>query len=510
MTNMNQTVYFRPKKAKPATLFIVDKSQKVKLISLRGNKTVGRLYPEANCDILLDSLIVGRRHGEFIFDDSDGSYYYIDNNSKNGTFINGQKLEPYNDRGSKAYKLSDGDIIRIDRRILENPHPEAILIIFSTSFDEYDKWTEFNIGNLSSITIGRDSGNTIVLNDMMSSRNHAIMRKKGGEWYVTDQKSKNGVEVNGTGISKNKKIFDHDVISIGNTTLVILKEKIIYNITEERNSSLSIAIEKRTVRFGKKLLLKNIEAQINTGDFVLILGGSGAGKTTLIRSIMGERRFGEKTVGKVVLEGKDLYSNFKRMKSQIGIVPQFLTLRLNDTVKKTIIDEARIKLGKGYSTNEINQRVEKIMKDVGIKSLENHLISQLSGGQKKKVSVAVQLVGFQKVFICDEPDSGLDAASRIQQMGLLKEISLSNKIVMVITHEPDDAYDLFTKVIVLAKSSKDGAGHTAYFGDVQGAMEFFGVKRLQDIMLKINPVVEGGEGLADKFIEKYKKRFGGY
>ena len=198
------------------------------------------------------------------------------------------------------------------------------------------------------------------------------------------------------------------------------------------------------------------------------------------------------------------------MKSQIGLVPQFVNLRLNDKVNETLMDIAQIKLdSRYYSKEDMQKRVNDVMEKVGIKNLENHLIRQLSGGQKKKVSVAAQLVGFQKVFICDEPDSGLDAASRVQQMEILKEISNNGKIVMVISHEPDDAVDsetneiLFTKVIVLAKSSRDGAGHLAFFGSPHDALNYFGVNRLQDIMKEINPPHEGGKGKADYYLEKY-------
>ena len=174
------------------------------------------------------------------------------------------------------------------------------------------------------------------------------------------------------------------------------------------------------------------------------------------------------------------------------------------------MDIADIKLDKKYySKQDKCKRIDDIMNRLGIKNLENHHISQLSGGQKKKVSVAAQLIGFQKVFICDEPDSGLDAASRMQQMEILKEISLSEKIVMVISHEPDDAIDrntgdyLFTKVLVLAKSSKDKCGHLAFFGSPQDALKHFEVIKLQNIMVKINPDYEGGQGLADYYIDRF-------
>lgn len=511
--NLTQTVYYKPKPKKSATLLIIDKFQKPIMVSLSGDKTLGREYPEADCDIRIASQIVSRKHGEFIFDDSDGTYYYIDNNSYNGTYINGEKLLPYNERGSKAYKLSDGDIIRIDRSNLREPHPEAVLIVFSTTFDINEKWNEYTFQNIDNITIGRENDCSLKLDDLMASRCHAVLRKRYNNWYIKDNNSTNGVGINGLEIESESEICDHDVIRIANTTLIFLKNKILYNSANSVNASLIVDIKEKTVDFGRKTLLKNIHAEFENGDFVLILGGSGAGKTTLIRAILGE----SKANGKIILNGQDLYKNFKNMKSQIGMVPQFLTLRKNDTVRNTLIDTAGIKLGRKYSKKEREDRVDKILEHVGIKEHENKLIGQLSGGQQKKAAVANQLVGFQKVFICDEPDSGLDAASRTQQMEILKEISQENKIVMVITHEPDDAIQivdgvrksLFTKVIVLARNSVDRAGHLAYFGDVNNALDFFGVNRLQDIMMEINPPTEGGKGKADEYIRKYKMMTGG-
>ena len=126
-----KTQYYAPVAARPATLLIIDKNNTPIMWALQGDTTLGRVYPESTCDIRVDSAITGRRQGEFVYDDSDDSYYYIDNNSTNGTFINGTKLEPFNERGSRAWKLRDGDIIRIDRSKLNVPHPEAVLMIFS-------------------------------------------------------------------------------------------------------------------------------------------------------------------------------------------------------------------------------------------------------------------------------------------------------------------------------------------------------------------------------------------
>ena len=289
----------------------------------------------------------------------------------------------------------------------------------------------------------------------------------------------------------------------------VQEEESFYEVTGIRENPgaelcLNFHIRQKTVGFGRKVLIKDIAARFEGGDFVLILGSAGAGKTTLIKAILGE----SKAEGTVLLNEQDLYKNFKRLKSQIGIVPQFSTLRSNDTVRATLMDSARLKLGSHHSRAELETRVEEVLKQVGLQKHADKLISQLSGGQLKKASVANLLVGSQRVFVCDEPDSGLDAASRVQQMNILKDISEEQNIVMVISHMANDAVDekgniLFTKVLVIARSNEDQAGHMAFYGTPQKALQYFHVEKLQDIMQKINPQEEGGTGEADVFIRRF-------
>ena len=136
-----KTQMFIPKPVRGATLFILDNRKEPLMLPLRGNATVGREYPTSDRTIRLHSEIVGRAHGEFIYDNSADTFYYIDNNSLNGTYINGIRLQPYNQRGSKAIRLSDGDILRIDRSDLSHPHPQAVLMIFSRSMEKYQNKT---------------------------------------------------------------------------------------------------------------------------------------------------------------------------------------------------------------------------------------------------------------------------------------------------------------------------------------------------------------------------------
>ena len=162
---ISKTVYYRPAPVLPATLLIVDCTCKPRLIPLRGDMTFGRLYEGELCNITVQSAIVGRRHGEFVYDESEGVYYYIDNNSLNGTYINGTKLQKFNERGSRAHRLTDGDIIRVDRKTLDKPHPEAVIMIYCTSLRYDDSWTMFDTNRLVNITIGRGENNVIRLTD---------------------------------------------------------------------------------------------------------------------------------------------------------------------------------------------------------------------------------------------------------------------------------------------------------------------------------------------------------
>lgn len=281
---------------------------------------------------------------------------------------------------------------------------------------------------------------------------------------------------------------------------------------ERKTPSLSMDIKKKTVG-GGRTVLRNISAEFSAGDFVLILGGSGTGKTMLLRTLTACTG----TVGSVTLNGRDLYSDFASMRSMIAVVPQFLNLRPNDTVRGTLADTAAVRLGRSCSRSERQRRVEEILRRIGMTEHADKYIGQLSGGQQKKVAVADQLIGPSQVLICDEPDSGLDAASRIQQMEMLGSIARRGKIVMVISHEPDDAAvikgdtrrTLFDKVVVLAKSSRDSAGHLAFAGRTEDALRFFGVSRLEDIMLELNPLAEGGRGRSDEFIDKFAALRGG-
>ena len=266
------------------------------------------------------------------------------------------------------------------------------------------------------------------------------------------------------------------------------------------DQGLTVNLEERTATefFKKKYLLRDIHMYIQPGHMVLLLGGSGAGKTTYLNAVNGY----EKAKAEVVLNGRNMYKDYKDMQYEIGFVPQLDLMRGSDTVYRTLMDAAALRLPADFSKAERQARVEEVMKIFGLTPVQKNLVSKLSGGQRKRLSIAMEFISNPSLFILDEPDSGLDGVMARELFQQLRQIADQGKIIIVITHTPDRVIDLFDDVIVLAKDA-NRTGRLAYFGPIQDARTFFGKERMEEIVKTINRKEEGGEGRADEFILKY-------
>ena len=269
---------------------------------------------------------------------------------------------------------------------------------------------------------------------------------------------------------------------------------------EKPTEGLSVEVRERTVKdFGKKrYLLKDIAMDIPNGSLVLLLGGSGSGKTTFVNAVIGY----EQANATILLNGSDVYKDYAHMKYRIGFVPQQNLIRGNDTVIRTIDDAAQMRLPASTTTAERRKRVGEVLDLLGIAASKDGLVSKKSGGQLRRISIAMELVTDPELFVLDEPDSGLDGVIAREIFDKLRNIANEGRIVMVITHTPDRVIDLFDKVIVLARDSSR-IGRLAFYGTPQEAREFFGRKTMEDIVLAVNRKDAGGEGLADEFIERF-------
>ena len=267
-------------------------------------------------------------------------------------------------------------------------------------------------------------------------------------------------------------------------------------------SGLSVNLSKRTaVNFFKKVtLLRDIHLTIPTGHMVLLLGGSGAGKTTFLNAVTGY----EKADAKITEGGIDYYQQFDQVKHRIGFVPQENLLREEDTVLMTVRNAADLRLPKNMPEAEKEQRIHLVLETFGLSGHEGSLVSKLSGGQKKRLSICTEFIASPSLFILDEPDSGLDGIMAMELMENLRLIASQGKIVMVITHAPDRVAHLFDKVIVLARGTENHIGQLAFYGSIPEAKRFFGVSTLEQVVKQINAPSEGGKGLADQFITKFE------
>ena len=276
--------------------------------------------------------------------------------------------------------------------------------------------------------------------------------------------------------------------------------KVLGTDIESIKDGLTVNIKERTAIdfFRKKVLLKDIHMCIPKGHMVLLLGGSGAGKTTYLNAVTGY----EKAKASIQLGENDVYQDYAKMIYDIGFVPQQDLMRGNDTVAMTLHDAATLRLPSSVSIEERNKRITAVLEQFGLTAVKNNLVEKLSGGQRKRLSIAMEFISDPFLFILDEPDSGLDGVVARSLFEKLRAIADQGKIVVVITHTPDRVIDLFDDVIVLAKDASR-TGRLAYYGPVKDSYEFFGKSSMEEILLSINQKDEGGEGRADEFVEKY-------
>ena len=545
---MSKTVlYTNDSQAKPAKFYILDKTGNISEIPVKDKMTIGRFFDGSTVDLPLNSSVVSKQHGEIAV--LDGEYFYRDLLSTNGTYINGKLYGKSANKGRSARKLEDGDVLRFNTGDDASLDPETVIMIFSTNYEDNFKWfTQLVSNNIAELNIGRDTApnSGMRIEDEMVSQNHASFFAAEQGWAIIDHESTNGVFINNQRISEPEYLKKYDIVRIINFNFIYMADKIFYqspvsasnppisgNIPPGRGYSdtplayaagisgyipgavgamappgvlpqLRIHIAERSVwqKFKKLTLLQNINLVVNPNEMVLILGGSGAGKTTFMNAVMGY----EKADGKIFHGNRDIYRDYESMKFEIGFVPQQDLLRGSDKVYETLNNAARMKLPKHINEAMRDQRIHEVMNLLGLVREKNSLVSKLSGGQRKRLSIAVEYIADPSLFFLDEPDSGLDGIMAKSLSENLRTIADTGKIIMVITHSPDRVAHLYDKVIVLAKSTRDNCGRLAYYGSISDAKTFFETDSLEGVVKRINRPDEGGDGLSDFYIEKYMKQ----
>ncbi len=327
------------------------------------------------------------------------------------------------------------------------------------------------------ITIGRLKDCELFIESPIVSRQHARINFQNEHWLLEDLGSTNGTFLNGKKIGKPVILNPGDQIGfaifsylftgeelqpLGETGRIRIEVRDLYKEVRDRTSKQS------------KRLLERINLVIEPGEFVGIFGTSGSGKSTLMDALNGRR---PATSGQVLYNGSELYDSFDCFKSTIGYVPQQDIVHRKITMRNALMYTARLRLPPDTSNQEIDEYISNVLQQVGLSEKADLPVDTpvpLSGGQLKRVSLAVELVANPNLLFLDEVTSGLDAGTDKKMMRLFSELASTGKTVICVTHtlESIDHCDL---VVLLHQ------GRMVYFGPPGEAPAYFGIERLSDV-----------------------------
>ncbi|MBM4375236.1 MAG: FHA domain-containing protein [Deltaproteobacteria bacterium] len=449
-----------------------------------------------------------------------------DHGSTSGTYLAGQKLTP----NQPAPLPRDGAIylgpvpVRLDflqnlAMQLRGGSPEPVLPAggygaaapaadtggvrkHKTVFGQLD----FGAGGPAVRTIGRTPGNDIVVTHPQVSSRHAQVEQIDGRVFVTDLGSANGTHVNGHRLVPGQRveIANGQKIYVGPMPLQLqlgaggAVEVVNEAFAEERWAGrplyeieawqLYLEVPDRDNKAKMKVLLDNVSFKALPGDMIALMGPSGAGKTTLLLTLNG---YLPPTQGLVRINGEDLYSIYDLLRGSIGYVPQDDLVHAELTVYEAVRYSAKFRLPPDYSDQEIDARVQQTLRDLGLDSIQHLEIGApekkvLSGGQRKRVNIALELVTDPIILYLDEPTSGLaadDAASLIQLLNGLT--TATGKTIIMTIHQPaKEEYEKFTHALILGYG-----GVPMFFGPtIPDSYRFFsGFKARQGAYVEPSP-----------------------
>ncbi len=308
-----------------------------------------------------------------------------------------------------------------------------------------------------SIKIGRNTDNDIVIPDVLASRHHAtLVPNVNGGAEIRDNRSINGTFVNGSRVDS-AILHDGDTVTIGNVDLVFHGGTLVRR-TETTADSGTGGLEVHGVTWtieGNKTLLNNISISARPGTLTAVIGPSGAGKSTFARLVAG---YTHPTTGTVSFEGHDIHAEYASLRSRIGMVPQDDVVHGQLTVSQALMYAAELRLPPDTTKEDRERVVAQVLEELEMTQHRETRVDKLSGGQRKRASVAMELLTGPSLLLLDEPTSGLDPALDRQVMTMLRQLADAGRVVLVVTHSLS-YLDVCDQVLLLAPGGK-----TAFYG----------------------------------------------
>ena len=446
--------------------------------------SIGR-SPQSN--LILDFPQISHDHAFLIREN--GKWSIEDRGSTNGTYVNNRAVSisraEITSRDTVyfgSYKMTAERLLKMrNGTSLGRTDPHAITIT--------EKETIF----------GRDPAATVCLNSPQVSWRHARLRHEGNSFFLEDLGSTNGTYVNGSKITS-CRVTPEDTISFGSFTFKLTPDQKIEK--RDYRGDIRLAAENITVKVSNKgtqsirKLVNNISLTIYPSEFVGVMGPSGSGKTTFLLALNG---YLPPQTGRSLINGQSLYDNYDAFRSCIGYVPQDDILHPELTVYEALYYTAKLRLPMDMKREEMDARIDTVLEQLGLldksrnMDIRNVMIGSaekkgISGGQRKRLNLAMELLTDPSLLFLDEPTSGLSSEDTVIVMSVLRQLSDEGKTIILVIHQPSlEVYRKLDNVIILA------SGKLMYYGPAfPDSLHFFNPdERHEEITNNADNVLKG-------------------
>ncbi|HKV22540.1 MAG TPA: ATP-binding cassette domain-containing protein [Mycobacterium sp.] len=433
---------------------------------------VGR---DVRADLRIPHPVISRAH--VILKYVDTQWIAADNGSRNGIFVGAERVT----------STPLGDVSELH---LGNPEGPALTFELAPPPDDRPT-VDTTRPAVRAITIGRAADADIGLSDMLASRHHATLVTTQSGVEIHDSNSVNGTFVNGERI-KTRALQDNDIVTIGNLDFVFAAGTV---VPRSEPATTTGGLEVRgvglTVDDGAVTLLDRVSLTVRPGALTAVIGPSGSGKSTLLKVIVGAWR---PTTGAVKFDGRDLHAEYESLRSRIGMVPQEDVVHRGLTVAQALDIAAKLRMPPDTTELERRQVISRVLGELEMDEHTDTRVDVLSGGQRKRVSIAMELLTEPSLLALDEPTTGLDPALDRQVMEMLRRLADAGRVIVVVTHSLR-FLDECDQVLLLAPG-----GRAAYRGLPDGVGEAMGSQDWADIYSDIGADPQGAQR---RFFERH-------
>ncbi|ALV37692.1 FHA domain-containing protein [Streptomyces sp. CdTB01] len=418
-------------------------------------------------DIVIDDARVSWHHA--VLRPEADHWTIEDENSTNGTFADGRRVHEWGvGPGSEIRFGSPSDGPRLVLLACPSPvreRPSAVSMPGLTG--TFRQPTSVRPLPARTVRIGRAADNDLVIDDLVVSRHHAELRAlPDGTYEIADLGSHNGTYLNGAPVTA-APLGPGDIVGIGHSVFCLVGNEL-QEYVDSGEVSLDVQDLAVAVDHGRKTLLDHVSFPVGEKCLLAVVGPSGAGKSTLLNALTGQRPADH---GTVLYDGRDLYRDYAELRQRIGLVPQDDILHAQLTVRSALSYAAELRFPEDTVKAERRARVEEVIRELGLEQRADQPVHSLSGGQRKRVSVALELLTKPSLLFLDEPTSGLDPGMDRSVMHMLRGLADDGRTVIVVTHSVL-SLDVCDRLLVLAPGGK-----VAYYGPPDDALAYFGFEQ---------------------------------